>query len=212
MRLNPRVTWRTYRRSRIQNDLPVVPCAAEAIPPAVAARLGGYVAPLREAGFVHALECGPRDPAGTVVNHCVVLAHPTELMRAWVMDLETPHAVQTLVELATRYADGTVLGTSNPGTPSIFDRPPWLQAELLPGASLQELLATHRARVAAVPASPTTPWDHDPLETAQRENEAVLAFQVERGVLKDKGGDYGYSGRGAARTVHRVANGMPDQQ
>jgi hypothetical protein len=35
------------------------------------------------------------------------------------------------------------------------------------------------------------PWHDDPLTTAQRENEGILAYQAERGILAAKAGDYG---------------------
>jgi hypothetical protein len=209
MRLRPSVTWKTYRRGRVGTELPVVPCTAADFPPEAAARLEAYVAPLLADGFVHALDCGPRDAAATVINHCRVLAHPTEQIRAWVMDLESEHAINTVVELATRLPDGTIVGTLNPVTPPIFDRPPWIKAELLPGAPAEALLILHRARVAELAVPPAPPWDEDPLTTAQQENDAVLAYQAERGVLAAKDGDYRYTGRGAVRSVHRVANAEP---
>ena len=186
-----------------------MPCAAESFAPAVAARLEASVAPLRAAGFVHALDCGPRNPAATVVNHCRVLAHPAERIRAWVMDFESEHVVNTMVELATRLPDGTIVGTTNPVRPPIFDRPPWVSAEVLPGAPVEALLIAHRERVARLAVAPAPPWDRDPLTTAQRENDAVLAHQAERGVLAAKDREYRYTGRGAVRSVHRIANANP---
>ena len=199
-------TWRTYRKGRVENTLPIVPCAASDLPVAVQNRLRPFTSALQTAGFVHALDCGPRERSAALLNHCSVFWLPAENIRAWVMDTEGEHAVTTTVELATRYANGTIIGTLNPTLPSIFDRPPWLRVELLPGASVEEMLASHRNRVDAMAASPIGPWDEDPLATAARENEAVLAFQAERGILSQKGRDYGYTGRGAARSIRRVAD------
>jgi hypothetical protein len=124
------------------------------------------------------------------------------------MDLETSTGGSTVVELATRLPDGKIIGTLNPTTASIFDPPPWLDKALLPGAPAEEVLAAHRARIADLSVTPLPPWDEDPLTTAQRENEAVLAYQAERGVLATENGRYGYTGRGALRSVHRVAKVM----
>jgi hypothetical protein len=83
-----------------------------------------------------------------------------------------------------------------------------IRAEVLPGAPVEELLAARRARIAELPVAPAPPSDDDPLATAQRENEAVPAYQAERGVLAEEDGGYGYTGRGALRSVHRIANAM----
>jgi hypothetical protein len=207
MRLYPRaaVSWKTYRRGRIDSRLPIVPTVADLFPEDVAARLKVVATLLSAEGFVHARDYGPRDHTAQVVNHAQAFSHPKERIRAWAMHFETAWEVHTVVELATRLPDGTIIGTLNPTTPSIFDKPPWIRAEVMPGASVEELLATHRARTADLAVAPAPPWDEDPLTTAERENEAVLAYQAERGVLTAKDGDYGYSGRGALRTVHRVA-------
>jgi hypothetical protein len=161
---------------------------------------------------VHILDCGPRDPAASIVNHCQVLAHPAERIRAWVMDLESEQSIHTSVELASRFPDGTILVTVNPTLPSIFDRPPWNKVEVLPGASANDLLAAHRARLTRMSTAPDAPWDDDPLTTAQWENEAILAYQAQRGILARKNGDYRYTGRGAVRSVHRVANATPKER
>ena len=203
------MSWKAYRRQRLEKELPVVPCAAEEFPAEVAARLEALAAPLRDEGFVHALDCGPRDTTATVLNHCRVFSHPAESIRAWVMDFETEHRITTMLELATRFPDGTIIGTTNPSTPSIFDRPPWIQSEAMPEASVESMLASHRGRVAQVAGSPAPPWDGDPLTTAHRENEAILAYQAERGIVAAKAGGYGFTGRGAIRSVHRVANAEP---
>ena len=164
----------------------------------------------RAAGFVHVLDCGPRDPSAAILNHCSVLWLPEENLRAWAIDIQAESASNTYLELATRYADGTLVGSLNHTTPSIFDRPPWIQAELHPGLPAAELLALHRSRVAAIARTPIAPWDEDPLTTAARENQAVLAYQAERGILAPKGGDYRYTGRGAVRSVQRLARAESD--
>jgi hypothetical protein len=213
MRLYPRAatTWKTYRSGRIDAQLPIVPTVFDTFPEAVVERLEAVTAPLLAEGFVHARDYGPRDHTASVVNHGQAFSHQAERIRAWAMDFEAEMAVQTVVELATRLPDGTIIGTLNPTTPPIFDRPPWILAEVLPGASVEELLAAHRARTADLAVPPEPPWDDDPLTTAQHENEAVLAYQAERGVLSPRAGGYGYTGRGALRSVHRIAKAMPDE-
>jgi hypothetical protein len=208
MRLYPRavVSWKTYRRGRIDNLLPIVPAVAEDFPEAVVARLDAVTAPLRAEGFVQAGDYGPRDPARQVINHAQAFSLPAERIRAFAMDFETSTSVTTVVELGTRLPDGTIFLTLNPTSAAIFDQPPWIDRERLPGASVEELLAAHRARTADLPVPPAPPWDEDPLTTGQREHEAILAYQAERGVLSAKEGSYGYTGRGAIRSVHRVAN------
>jgi hypothetical protein len=129
-------------------------------------------------------------------------------MRAWAMDFATELEVLTVVELASRLPDGTIFNTLNPTTAPVFDRPPWIQSEVLPGASVEELLAVHRARIAGLGVHPAEPWDDDPLDTAQREHEAILAYQAERGLMSANAGGYGWTGRGAVRSVHRVAKAM----
>jgi hypothetical protein len=210
MRLYPRavVSWRTYRRGRIDNQLPIVPIAANALPDDVAERLEAVAAPLRSEGFVHAGDYGPRDHTAQTVCHAQAFSHSAEPIRAWTMDLASATIIQTVLELATRLPDGTIIGTLNPTTASIFDPPPWLDKKLMPGASVEELLAAHRARIADLSVTPLPPWDEDPLTTAQSENEAVLAHQAERGVLAKQAGGYGYTGRGAVRSVHRVGKAM----
>jgi hypothetical protein len=122
-----------------------------------------------------------------------------------VIDIESTHTVTTYVKLATRCADGTIVGTLNHKNPSIIDRPPWLQITTRPGAGVPELLAADRQTVAEIPSAPAPPWDGDPLETAATENAAVLAYQAKRGLLRDShDGGYSYSPRGAARTVFGV--------
>ena len=156
---------------------------------------------------------------GRVDGRLPVIAHPTGAIPAAAAarleqnaaPLRAAGFVQAVVELTTRFADGSVIGTLNTTMPPIFDRPPWLKVEVLPGATVAEMPASHRPRVAAVAAATTEPWDEDPLTTATRENEAVLAYQAERGVLAEKDGDYGYTGRGAVRSIGRVARAEPDQ-
>jgi hypothetical protein len=212
MRLYPRaaVSWKMYRRGRVDGRLPIVPTVAGTFPGEVAGRLAPVTAPLQSAGFVHERDYGPRDYTANVVNHAQVFAHPVERIRAWAMDFETEMAIETVVELATRLPDGTIFATVNNTTAAVFDRPAWSRVEVLPAVSVEELLAAHRARTADLPGPPEPPWDEDPLTTAQREHEAILAYQAERGVLSREGGDYGYTSRGAVRSVHRVAKTMPD--
>jgi hypothetical protein len=162
-------------------------------------------AELASFGFEHALDVEPTDPEAARTIYARVLRRPGEQIRAWVVDMESASNVNTYVELATRFADGTLVGTLNPKIPSIFDRPPWLKVTPLPGAGVPELLAAHRQAVAEIPSAPAPPWDGDPLQTAAAENEAVLAYQARRGLLRDSpDGNYSYSPRGAARTVFRV--------
>jgi hypothetical protein len=212
MRLYPRaaVSWEMYRRGRVDRLLPIVPTVAGTFPDEVAERLESVAAPLRSAGFVHERDYGPRDSMAKVVNHAQVFAHPEERIRAWAMDFETEMAIQTVVELATRLPDGMLFATLNTTTAPVFDRPEWNRVEVLPAVSVEELLAAHRARTADLPVPPAPPWDEDPLTTAQREHEAILAYQADRGVLSREGGDYGYTGRGAVRAVQRVAKAMPE--
>jgi hypothetical protein len=210
MRLYPRavVSWKTYRRGRIDAQLPIVPALAEEFPEAVAERLAAVASTLRVEGFVHAADYRTPDQTRQVIIHAQAFSHTSEPIRAWTMDLETSTGGSTVVELATRLPDGTIIGTLNPTTASIFDPPPWLDKKLLPGASVEEVLAAHRARIADLSVTPLPPWDEDPLTTAQRENDAVLAYQTERGVLAAEEGGYGYTGRGAVRSVHRVGKAM----
>jgi hypothetical protein len=212
MRLYPRaaVSWKMYRRGRVDSGLPIVPTVAGTFPVDVAERLESVTGPLRKAGFVHERDYGPRDPWARVVNHASVFAHPAERIRAWAMDFETDFAIQTIVEFATRLPDGTILATVNHTAAPVFDRPAWSQVEVLPGVPVDELLDAHRARTATLPSPPAPPWDEDPLTTAQREHKAILAYQAERGILSREKSDYGYTGRGAIRSVQRVARAMPD--
>jgi hypothetical protein len=213
MRLYPRAatSWKMYRRGRVDGRLPIVPTVAGTFPEEVAARLDAVTEPLRAAGFVHERDYGPRDYRATVVNHAQVFAHPVELIRAWAMDFQTEFAIQTCVELATRLPDGTIVCSVNHTAAPVFDRPEWSQVEVLPGVPVKELLSAHRARVANLPTPPAPPWDEDPLTTAQREHDAILAYQAERGILSRQKDDYGYTGRGAIRSVERVAKAMSDE-
>lgn len=94
----------------VDTDLPVVPCRSEEILADAADRLELLAAPLRDDGFVHAMDCGPRDRSARVVNHCRVFAHPAERIRAWVMDFETEHNITTMLALATRFPGGIAGG------------------------------------------------------------------------------------------------------
>jgi hypothetical protein len=200
-----RAGWNTYKKTAVPSRLPIQGSAGREFPPERAARIDPLAAELAGSGFVHAMDVEPSDPQATRTNYARVLWHPGEQLRAWVVDIESAHAVTTYVELATRFADGTLLGTLNTTTPSIFDRPPWLKVTTLPAAPVRELLAAHRLAVGEIASVPVAPWDGDPLETAAAENAAVLAYQAERGVLRDSAdGGYSYSPRGAARSLFRV--------
>jgi hypothetical protein len=210
MRLYPRaaVSWKMYRRGRIDTGLPIVPTVAETFPETVAERLEAVAAPLLAEGFVHARDYGPRDLSAPVVTHAQAFSHPAERIRAWTADFQSELQIMTMVELATRLPDGTIVGTMNPAAAQIYDRPPWIKAVVLPGAPVEDVLAVHRARTADLPVPPAPPWDEDPLTTADRENEAILAYQAERGVLATKEDGYGYTGRGAIRSVQRCAKAL----
>jgi hypothetical protein len=200
-----RVGWKTYKKASVANRLPIQRSASGEFPPERAARIEPLVAELASFGFEHALDVEPTDPDAAMTHYARVLWRPGEQLRAWVVDIESMFAVSTYVELATRFADGTIVGTLNPETPTVFDRPPWLKATIRPGAGVVELLAAHRQAVSEMPSTPAPPWDGDPLQTAAAENEAVLAYQAERGLLRESDdGNYSYSPRGAARSVFRV--------
>jgi hypothetical protein len=200
-----RAGWKTYKKGSLPKRLPIQASASGEFPPERAARIDPLAAELASFGFEHVLDVEPTDPKAALTNYARVLWRPGEQLRAWVIDIQSASTVKTYVELATRFADGTLVGTLNPESPSIFDRPPWLKVTTLPGASVPELLAVHRQTVAEIPSPPAPPWDGDPLQTAEAENAAVLAYQAERGLLRDShDGNYSYSPRGAARTVFRV--------
>jgi hypothetical protein len=200
-----RAGWKTYKKGSVPARLPIQASAEGQFPPERAARIDPLGAELASFGFEHALDVEPIDPEAAITNYARVLWLPGELLRAWVVDIESIHSVKTYVELATRFADGTLVETLNPDSPSIFDRPPWLKVTTLPDAGVPELLSAHRQAVAEIPSAPAPPWDGDPLQTAAAENAAVLAYQAERGLLRASyDGDYAYSRRGAARSVFRV--------
>jgi hypothetical protein len=200
-----RAGWRTYRKGSVPARLPIQASATGEFPPERAARIDPLVAELASFGFEHVLDVEPTHPEAAVTNYARVLWRPGDQVRAWVIDIESTHTVTTYIELATRFADGTVVGTLNPESPSIFDRSPWLKVTTRPGAGVLELVAAHRQAVAEIPSAPIPPWDGDPLQTAASENAAVLAYQAKRGLLRDShDGNYSYSPRGAARSVFRV--------
>jgi hypothetical protein len=200
-----RAGWKTYRKGSVSKRLPIQSSAGGEFPPERAARIHPLAAELASFGFEHVLDVEPTDPEAAVTNYARVFWRPDEQLRAWVIDIQGTHAVNTYIELATRFADGTLVGTLNHDNPSIFDRPPWLKVTMRPGAGVLEMLAAHRQAVAEIPSAPAPPWDGDPLQTAAAENAAVLAYQAKRGLLRDShNGNYSYSRRGAARSVFRI--------
>lgn len=200
-----RAAWKTYKKGAVSARLPIQASTTGDFPPERAARIDPLAAELERCGFEHALDVEPTDPEAPVTNYARVLWRAADQLRAWVIDIEGQCTVTTYVELATRFADGTIVGTLNHENPSIFDRPPWLKVTNRPGASVPELLTAHCQAVDQIPSAPLPPWDGDPLQTAAAENAAVLAYQAERGLLRGSvNGDYSYSPRGAARSVFRV--------
>jgi hypothetical protein len=207
-----RAGWKTYKNGSVSTRLPIQRSAGGVFPPARAARIDPLAAELASVGFEHALDVEPTDPQAAQTTYARVLWLPGEQLRAWVIDIQGIHSVTNYVELATRFPDGTIVGSLNHTQASIFDRPPWLIGTIRPGAPVLELLAAHRHSVAQMDMAPAPPWDGDPLQTAEAENAAMLAYQAERGVMRESrdGVDYAYSARGAARTVFRVKRAMRD--
>jgi hypothetical protein len=199
-----RVALRTRSQQVLPSRLNIADGGGAPLPPERDRRLAPLVGELEAHGFVPLTTVTPDDPETPTTTFARVLVHPEEAISAWAIDMARGTIVRSYVELTTEWEDDTVVSTVNHSSPTIFETLPRLRQVKLPGAGVTETVAAHREACAGVPGPRIDPAGRSAVEVAQAQNREVLAYQAERGLLCRRGEDYGFTLRGAFRSVGRV--------
>lgn len=196
----------TYLGQKVPRALAIVDGKGVPVPPERDERLARLAAELEAEGFVAHSTVAPADPtASGTTAYARVLVHPTDATRAWAIDMTQRDIVASYVELITEWTDGTAVTTVTHTNPPIFETVPRVHATWLPGADVATAVASHRGACGGVDGERVDPRTLDAVAVAQAQNVEVLEHQTRCGVLKRRGENYGFTLRGARRSVSRIA-------